>query len=195
MQGVQDLLEVFEDKVTIAPKGMLGFLNKGLKGTKTIPFASISAIQFREAGPIVSGYMQFTIPGGNESRSGVFSAANDENTFMFAGKKYNELALEIKGYIESKVRELRTPHYVPAVTNLSDELQKLAKLREQGILSDEEFHAAKKKLIGRHALSCPTKLDAAADSAHTAAMPSALRITTRFLSGASRQPPSGCNAV
>jgi hypothetical protein len=33
MKGVQDLLEVFEDKVTITPKGVLGFMNKGLKVT------------------------------------------------------------------------------------------------------------------------------------------------------------------
>ncbi|MCP4098245.1 MAG: SHOCT domain-containing protein, partial [Planctomycetaceae bacterium] len=33
-------------------------------------------------------------------------------------------------------------------TNLSDELQKLAELKATGILSDEEFQAAKRKLIG-----------------------------------------------
>lgn len=38
MQGVQDLLEVFSDKVQLTPNGVLGFLNKGFKGTKIIPF-------------------------------------------------------------------------------------------------------------------------------------------------------------
>jgi len=33
MKGVQDLLEVFEDKITITPKGVLGFLNKGINST------------------------------------------------------------------------------------------------------------------------------------------------------------------
>lgn len=41
MKGVGELLEVFDDKVTITPKGVLGFMAKGLKGTKTIPFSSI----------------------------------------------------------------------------------------------------------------------------------------------------------
>lgn len=67
LKGKQDLLEVFEDRVTIKPKGVLGFLNKGMKGTKEIPFASVVAVQFREAGPWFNGYLQFTIPGGNES--------------------------------------------------------------------------------------------------------------------------------
>jgi ribosomal protein S27AE len=149
MKGVQDLLEVFEDKVTIAPKGVLGFMNKGLKGTKTIPFSSISAIQFKEAGAVFSGYLQFTIPGGNESKGGVFSAASDENTFMFAEKKNNVLATQIKDFIEIKVQELRTPRVTQSqiTTSLSDELQKLASLRDNGILTDQEFQSAKSRLI------------------------------------------------
>jgi Short C-terminal domain/Domain of unknown function (DUF4429) len=148
MKGVSELLEVFENKLTITPKGVLGFMTKGLKGTKTIPFASISGIQFKEAGAVFSGYIQFTIPGGNESKGGVFAAASDENTFMFAEKKNNQLAIQIKEYIESAVLKLRTPQEPASTTNISDELQKLAKLREQGILSDEEFQAAKKRVIG-----------------------------------------------
>jgi hypothetical protein len=147
MKGVQDLLEVFDDKITITPKGVLGFLNKGLKGTKEIPFQSIVAVQFKESGTVFSGYIQFTILGGNESRSGILDATQDENTFMFAGTKSNDLAIEIKAYIDSALRKLRTPRTDLPTVNLSDELQKLAGLKEQGILSDEEFKAAKKKLI------------------------------------------------
>ncbi|WP_346309006.1 DUF4429 domain-containing protein [Limnohabitans sp.] len=149
MKGVQDLIEVFEDKVTITPKGILGFMNKGLKGTKTIPFSSITAIQFKEAGAMFSGYLQFTIPGGNENKGGVFSAASDENSFMFAEKKNNALAIQIKEYIETKVYELRAPRAAQSQprTSLSDELQKLASLRDSGVLSDQEFQSAKSRLI------------------------------------------------
>ena len=148
MRGVQDQLEVFQDRVAITPKGVLGFINKGLKGTKEIPFTSIVAVQFREAGAILSGYLQFTIPGGNESKGGIFSAASDENTFMYAGKEKNAQARNIKSYIDAAIRNARTPHATPMAATLSDELQKLANLREQGVLSDEEFQAAKKRLIG-----------------------------------------------
>ena len=149
MKGVQDQLEVFENKVTITPKGILGFMNKGLKGTKTIPFSSISAIQFKEAGAVFSGYLQFTIPGGNESKGGVFSAASDENTFMFAEKKNNALAIQIKEYIETKVQELHSPRNTQSqsATSLSDEIQKLASLRDSGVLSDQEFQTAKSRLF------------------------------------------------
>lgn len=145
MKGNGGLLEVYEDKVTITPSGVLGFLCKGLKGTKTIPFFSISAIQFKKSG-LTSGYLQFTVPGGNESMGGVFAAASDENTFMFVGQ--NELVLKIKNYIEKRIQELRKPQVSSPSLSLSDEIQKLAEMKEKGILSDEEFQAAKRRLIG-----------------------------------------------
>ena len=147
LDGVQDRLEVFVDRVSITPKGVLGFLNKGIKGTKEIPFRSIIAVQFKEAGDFFNGYVQFTIPGGNESRGGIFAATKDENTVMFAAKN-NTLARNIKNYIDTAVQELTVQRINPSTTSLSNEILKLAKLKEQGILSDQEFQNAKKKLIG-----------------------------------------------
>jgi len=145
MDGVGGKLEVFDDKVCITPQGIMGFLNKGLKGTKTIPYHSISGIQFKASG-LTNGYIQFTIPGSNESQGGLFAAASDENTFMFSGQ--NDLASKIKSHIEHKVMELRRPQRATPPSSVADELQKLATLKAQGILSDEEFLAAKQRLIG-----------------------------------------------
>jgi hypothetical protein len=147
MKGIQDVLKVFEDRVTITPRGILGFLNKGIKGTKEIPFVSIVAVQFKEAGAVFSGYLQFTIPGGNESRGGIFAATKDENTFMFI-RTNNALAKEIKEYIDSAIRQSRTSQPIAPTRSLSDEIQALARLKEKGVLSEEEFQAAKKRLIG-----------------------------------------------
>ena len=147
VRGVQDLLEVYDTKLTITPKGVLGFLNKGLKGTKEIPFASITAMQLKKAG-LTRGYIQFTVPGGNESRGGIFSAVRDENTFMFV-REHNDLMAEIKDFIERRTAELRAPQSRPSPASLSDELQKFAHLHAQGILSAEEFQAAKNRLISQ----------------------------------------------
>jgi Short C-terminal domain/Domain of unknown function (DUF4429) len=147
MKGVQDVLEVFDDRVAITPKGVLGFLNKGIKGTKEIPFTSIVAVQFKEASLLLSGYLQFTIPGGIESRGGIFAATKDENTFMFR-EAGNKMARRIKDHVDAAVRKSKTPQVAAQSSSISDELQKLAKLKEQGVLTQEEFQAAKKRLIG-----------------------------------------------
>lgn len=150
IRGIQDLLEVFEDKITITPKGFTGLINKGLKGTKTIPFASISAMQLKQAG-FLSGYLQFTVSGGTESKAGLLAATKDENTFMFRWN--NETMVEIRNYIESRQKRtppplpLLTPPPLPHLPSMADELTKLAELQKQGYLSIEEFEAAKRALI------------------------------------------------
>ena len=109
VRGVGGELEVFEDKVTLAPKGALGFLTKGLKGTKSIPFESITGIQHKKAGIATNGYIQFSMPGGNESRGGLFAATSDENSFMYK-RGDNAVIQEIKEYIERRTKEMRADH-------------------------------------------------------------------------------------
>jgi hypothetical protein len=139
-------LEVFEDTVTITPKGFRGFLTKGFAGTRTILISSIAAVQFRKAGLITSGYIRFTLPGAIESRR-LIAAQNDENTFVFVLGQ-NDLATKIKDYIETRMESVRTAPPTAPVGGLSEELQKLAEMRERGILSEEEFASAKKRLLG-----------------------------------------------
>lgn len=147
MNGVQDKLEVFENRLTIQPKGVLGFLNKGIKGKKEILFSSIAAIQIKKAGMLFNGYIQFTIPGGNESKSGIFSAVRDENTFLFHQKdNNNELANKIKEHIYSMLSKNNGGSPTTG-KSLTDELEKLMHLKKEGVLSQSEFLAAKKKLI------------------------------------------------
>ena len=73
---------------------------------------------------------------------------------FFANAQYANSLLK-RGYLNEKQQRLQAS----SVTNdsgpqqresssIADELQKLARLKEQGILSDEEFQAAKKRLIG-----------------------------------------------
>lgn len=147
-EGLQDWLEVYSDYLTITPKGALGLLNKGLKGTKDIPYASITAVQLREATSFLNGFIQFSILGGNESRGGLRSAHQDENTVMFARAAENTKVKKIKEYVDLATRRLREPKPVAkAADGIACELQRLVTLKEQGVLTDEEFQQAKRKLI------------------------------------------------
>ena len=154
VRSVGGELLVFEDKLTITSKGLLGLAIKGLKGTKTIPFNAITAVQHRKATWVAKGYLQFTIPGGNESRRGFFAAVADENSFMYRSSE-NRLIDEIKEYVERRMRELRNPRLVSAPAaapvpprNVADELIRLSQLNKQGILTDDEFDKAKQRLLG-----------------------------------------------
>jgi len=140
MKGLGETLDVYMDKLTITPKGLTGFMYKPFKGSKTIMFYSLSAIQFKKAGWFANGYLQFTVPGGLESRKGVRDAKTDENTFMFSifSGVANELATEIKDYIEKRIGELKKPQTASTSPSIADELQKLADLKAKGLLSEYE---------------------------------------------------------
>lgn len=71
--------------VTITREGLLARATHG-KGEKKIPIRSISAVQWKEPGALVNGFIQFTILGGTEvtARHGnrTISAGNDENSVV-----------------------------------------------------------------------------------------------------------------
>jgi hypothetical protein len=83
IESAADLL-VYPDFVMLKPKGLGGFLTKGLKGEKRISINSIVAVQLKEAG-FTTGYLQFTIAGGNESRAGALDAGRCQQIVLARG--------------------------------------------------------------------------------------------------------------
>lgn len=129
----------------IIKRGTKGFMLGGLmlRGDKTIPYSSIIAVQLKKAG-MMSGYIQFSLKGGSEAKSGVTEAVKDENTVTFQMNK-NKLFKELQEIVEIKITQGRE------ITNSSggnlDELEKLAELKEKGIITQAEFDAKKKQLL------------------------------------------------
>lgn len=148
MKGVNGILELYEDKVTIKRVGLVSKLTQGFtKGDKTIYIRNISGIDFKEGGNFVNGYIQFTLSGGNEKISGgAFQATKDENTVMFK-KSDNNVALKIKREIESiqKEREGRGGTGV----NRAEELRNFKELLDDGIISEEDFEREKERILGK----------------------------------------------
>ena len=68
--GHNGQIEVLEDRIVISRKGVFGFL---LKGDKTIPFASITAVQFKTASAFFNGYFNLPSMGQRKSRPNRFS--------------------------------------------------------------------------------------------------------------------------
>jgi len=143
IKGVQDELEVHETKIVITPKGVLGFLNKGLKGSKEIPLSSITALQFKEAGLMVSGYIQFTLMGGNESKGGIFGAVADENTFLFVREQNDEMK-KVKTFLDSRIGHKQA---INPSMSVADEILKLKGLLNSGAITESEFSEMKSSLI------------------------------------------------
>lgn len=142
-------IDVDELGITIRRKGMLNLMNQGLKGEKSIPFSSISAVQLKKPG-ITSGYIQFSILGGNESKGGVTAAVKDENSVMIAGQDEYDAMLELKSYIEKKILERNTPQQASQENSKSpvEQVKELKELLDMEIITQEEFDLKKKELLG-----------------------------------------------
>lgn len=153
--GVGDMLTVFEDRVVLSHKGVLNLFAMGLKGYKTIYFNNITSVEFRPAGR-TAGFIQFSILGGRENVGGLLSAIRDENSITFNYDKNYE-AGQVVAYIKQKLAEVRSvmmqPQYVAAPAPVAapsptDEIRKYKELLDMGAITQEEFDAKKKQLLG-----------------------------------------------
>lgn len=131
----------------------------GIKGDKEILLSSITAIQLKtsnvkpKAKPsTINGYIQFTILGGNESRSGFLEAAVDENTVTFTNafmedfKQLKELIYKNQETIKNNSILLNNSSNTQ-YDNLNA-IEKLGELKDKNYITDEEFELKKKQLLG-----------------------------------------------
>ena len=145
-------LEVYGDYLIIyfMPSGTAANLVRGGGlGGKRIDFADITSVQFREATTAV-GFIQFSYPGSVESKGGIGDALNDENTIPFRSDQEVE-AKEIYDYIIARRAELKKPSAQATVAQQispTDEIRKYKALLDEGIISQDEFDAKKKQLLG-----------------------------------------------
>jgi hypothetical protein len=143
-EGHNGQIEVTDTVVRIKRAGMLGFLTQGLKGDKEILISQISSVQFKNAGPFFNGYIQFAFLGGRENLGGLEAAVSDENTVMFR-QGQQPVFEKIRDVVMQRVTAARAP--APQLSQ-ADEISKLADLVDRKLLSPEEFHAAKRKILG-----------------------------------------------
>ena len=75
-----------------------------------------------------------------------------ENSFTFDAKHpSNELMEQVAAYIRGRIEEIKANKDRPTVVNsvsAADEIRKLKELLDLGIISQEEFDAKKKQLLG-----------------------------------------------
>lgn len=97
-KGHTGQIDLYENRIDIKRKGFMAFALHGFDGTKTIFIKALTGIQFKDAGNLTAGYIQFIFPGSIESSKGLFDATKDENTVMFQKKDQEEFE-KIRNYI------------------------------------------------------------------------------------------------
>ncbi len=137
--------------VTIARIGFLARASVG-KGEKQIPLRAITAVQFKPAGPLMNGFIQFSLGGGNEARSRfgqqTGQAVNDENSVVFTRAQRDAFA-GLRDTVQMAMAALASgAGPMPPAPDPVAQLQQLAALHRSGALSDAEYAAAKQSVLG-----------------------------------------------
>ena len=148
-EGYNADLQVYDDKIVIIGKGY----NKGI-GEKTIPMASVTAVQLIPSKMLVNGYITFNVLGENAgARGGIGSsvdARKSENTVIVNKKADDEILKQIKAFVEEAKEKASSNQGQTIIQQASaaDELKKFKELLDMGIITQEEFDAKKKELLG-----------------------------------------------
>lgn len=151
-RGRNGQVHLLEDRVLITRQGFVSAITYGFRGDKEILISEITSIGWKEPG-LTTGYIHFEYVGGQAPvRTGVFtdnSIVSNENAVLFTQDHQRDFE-EFRKLLEEKRAELRKPLQVVATAAASpmEELKKLAELKELGIVTEEEFEAKKKQLLG-----------------------------------------------
>ena len=144
--------------ITILRKGAMARLSVG-KGEKHIPLAQLTAVQFKPAGLMVNGFIQFTVGGGNEPRSRfgrqTTDAAHDENSVVFHHAQ-REAFEGLRDTVQAALAEHHQSGAAPAAASaqpvppsIPEQIEQLAALRDKGALTEAEFEPKKVELLSR----------------------------------------------
>jgi hypothetical protein len=145
-RGQDGQIEISDGMVMITRKGMLAKMSKGLTaGDRRIPIGNVAAVQFKAPG-LTSGYIRFSVAGSVDHSPGILKGQHDENQVQFLRKHQPEFEA-VRDRVEATIAGSATSSAAPAM-DIADQLRKLAELRDEGILSEEEFQGKKTQLLG-----------------------------------------------
>jgi len=134
--------------ITITRKG-LGRVTIG-KGQIRIPISSATAVGWKPAGPVVNGYIHFSMLGGTDKRPKfgrqTKDIGHDENSVIFYRRQMKEFE-QLREAVEASIQ--RGTQQPGTVASVPEQIAQLAALRDQGILTEEEFSAKKTSLLSQ----------------------------------------------
>ena len=148
LEGFKGCVRVYDDKVEINKKGS-GFISGNTN--KTLPMANIMSVSVTPSTIWARGFIEFTVPGGKDS-STIEQAMRNENALPLNASGQNDLAMEIKSYVEEQIMKNASNKggttIVQQANSPAEELKKMKELLDMGIINQEEFDAKKKQLLG-----------------------------------------------
>ncbi|MBQ8428398.1 MAG: SHOCT domain-containing protein [Clostridia bacterium] len=148
LDGNVATMSVYDDRCVIeGKKSFLGFLGgRAFDGSKEFYYVDMTSVQYKKAGNFINGFIQFEYPGSHSGQNNF----NSENTFVIMkGKSDLEQCEKAYEYIKERITFYKRQKNSPAVAlSPAEELKKFKELLDCGVITQEEFDAKKKALLG-----------------------------------------------
>ena len=145
-------IKVYENKCVIKTEVTVGSLltHNATDGEKTIYYSDVIGIQHKEPG-LTLGYLQLETAAGTGNNNG--SNFFNENTFTYDSTQVSEEDMrKVIAYIQERVEACKNAKNAPVVAaapiSVADEIKKFKELLDMGAITQEEFDAKKKQLLG-----------------------------------------------
>jgi hypothetical protein len=153
VEGKNAYLEILEDKVEIGPQGWRGF--GGQRGVVRVNAEDIKAVELTPPGLMSFGFLKVVAAEGavqqgahSYGRKGDLMA--DPYAVAFAksdSKKFEEARDNVEKLVKSVKSAVNPPQDLSQ--DIPAQLEKLASLKESGILTEEEFATKKAELLAK----------------------------------------------
>jgi hypothetical protein len=151
-----------EDSIEIRRRSVLGNLDvamgftnaTGIASERIIPLEDIESVEYKPATMWMNGYLSLAVRGELRNNNGLRGAGKNPSSLVF----FPSSNASVKTFVDQlnlRLKQKRaTPMPVKNVSNeqslsIADEIVKLKSLRDSGVISDEEFTAAKQRLLSR----------------------------------------------
>lgn len=136
-------LEVYEDRLVCIGKQtyQAAVMGRAYTGTKEFYYSDLTSVKYVAPTMFMNGFLAVEFPG----------SENVETTFWFDRKKKHIVAEFEKAYeyIKKRIGFYKTQKNAVVVqASSADEIKKYKELLDQGIITQEEFDAKKKQLLG-----------------------------------------------
>lgn len=148
LDGNVATLIVYEDHCVITvKKNFTSFLSgRMFDGSKEFYYVDLTSVQYKKAGNFINGFIQFEYPGSHSGQNNF----NSENTFVIMKGKTDIVQCEkAYQYIKERISFYKQQKNNPTTAiSPAEELKKFKELLDSGIITQEEFDAKKKELLG-----------------------------------------------
>ncbi|MGX7200033.1 DUF4429 domain-containing protein [Enterococcus nangangensis] len=158
LKGTNGTVIVDDETITISRKSLGGWAAQGFKGDKKIYFRDIVSIEFKKPTKWANGYIQFvtspelaTDQQTNFMGGTSLDALKDPNSVVLRAmkKEKTEAAEAFYDYVMDKFRQAKRQggNVIPPIS-VTEELRSFKSLFDEGVITEKEFEAKKKELLG-----------------------------------------------